>query len=108
MAVVPDYRGRFLQGHETGKNVGDRLEAGLPNITGHIRAISENIQTPNEGIATGAFYLIGTLPNLGVSQNFGGKLSYVNFDASRSSRVYGNSTTVQPPAVVVKYIIKAE
>ena len=28
------------------------------------------------------------------------------FKASRSNSIYGNSTTVQPPAVVMNYIIK--
>ena len=30
----------------------------------------------------------------------------VRFAASRSNSIYGNSTTVQPPAIVMQYIIK--
>ena len=29
------------------------------------------------------------------------------FDASRSNSIYGSSDTVQPPAVTVRYLIKA-
>lgn len=32
--------------------------------------------------------------------------SVVSFDASRSSSIYGNSTTVQPASLVLNYIIK--
>lgn len=32
--------------------------------------------------------------------------SHVTFDASRCSSIYGASSTVQPPAIVMKYIIK--
>ena len=31
---------------------------------------------------------------------------YFDFDASLSNSIYGNSNTVQPPAVVMNYIIK--
>lgn len=30
----------------------------------------------------------------------------IHFDASKSNAIYGNSDTVQPPAIVMQYIIK--
>lgn len=70
--------------------VGDYVEPGLPNITGEtgwLRSIT----------ATGCFTEGATektvFNNNGSTNN---KSTYL--DASRSSSIYGNSTTVQPPA----------
>lgn len=73
---------------------GGTISAGLPNITGYV--------------ATNSYY--GT--NSGVFQASGSNYvwkynsaSYwtqgATFDASRSSSIYGNSSTVQPPAIKV-------
>ena len=35
-------------------------------------------------------------------------LNKIIFDASRCSSIYGGSTTVQPPAVTVRYYIRAK
>ena len=32
--------------------------------------------------------------------------SLISFNTSRSNSIYGNSNTVQPPSVVMNYIIK--
>ena len=75
-------------------SVGGYVEAGLPNITGEI-----NRAVITDGFsASGAFSLSGssgTVPgyNSGAPQR-----RLVAFDASRSSSIYGNSDTVQPPA----------
>ena len=58
---------------------------------------------------SGAFQItdLGTyngLPYQGYNENTGRKVS---FDASRSSTIYGSSTTVQPSAVTVNYFIRA-
>ena len=74
--------------------VGGYVKAGLPNITGEI-----NRAVITDGFsASGAFSLSGssgTVPgyNSGAPQR-----RLVAFDASRSSSIYGNSTTVQPKA----------
>lgn len=71
-------------------NVGDDIEAGLPNITGKFNSVynSDNL--------SGAFGWQGNMPTQGPNNSsFTGGM---NFDASRSSSIYGNSTTVQPPA----------
>lgn len=75
-------------------NVGDYVEAGLPNITGWFTA--DNAGFANSG-AGGAF---GNSSNTSKNRTTGSNASYptVNFDASRSSSIYGNSTTVQPKA----------
>lgn len=93
--TVPDYRNRFLEGSTSPNKY---IEAGLPNITGYIGA----------GWMSGA----GAFKNYqywGVSGDGHGYPSTdsCSFDASRSSPIYGKSTTVQPPAATVRWLIKA-
>lgn len=69
--------------------VGKYVEAGIPNITG-------NFNPGGFSDGNGSFYISG-----GKIQSNSGSAADSNrvyFDASRSSSVYGNSTTVQPPA----------
>ena len=67
-------------------------EAGLPNITGRAGTIFQS----SDSITQGAF-TIGTngWDNKGSTGNSG---YCFNFNASRSSAVYGKSSTVQPPS----------
>lgn len=72
-----------------GTNANTTIEAGLPNITGKIGTIGIG------GTINGAFYRDGS----GGQIENGGQNDYnVSFNASRSSAIYGNSDTVQPPA----------
>lgn len=74
--------------------VGDSVEAGLPNITGGFKVAI----TPSEVSASGAF----TYANAGGSQSKDGDDSSsttFTFDASLSNSIYGNSDTVQPNAI---------
>ncbi len=100
MPNTPNYKGRFLQGVDTNTKVGDKIEAGLPNIWGDIGGTVDD----SYGRANGAFYTQGGFPDGGSTKTGG----FVHMDAARCSPIYGRSTTVQPPAVIVKYIIKAE
>ena len=81
-------------------NVGNYVAPGLPNITGEI--YNSNIaQRQNDytglNIHTGAFTVSQEYGTSGGAWNYsmGGRY---NFDASRSSSIYGSSTTVQPSA----------
>lgn len=67
-------------------DAGKYYEAGLPGITGTVG--------PIDGTATGAFRLDGIALSYGGTLMANSKAS--TFNASRSSPVYGNSTTVQP------------
>ena len=101
---VPNLIDKFIQGSTTS---GAEKEAGLPNIEG--KWDSDYVYSPYfEGTFEGAFYR-GTksgqktyTPN---SQGSG--IREFLFDASRSNAIYGNSDTVQPPALTMVYIIKA-
>ncbi len=101
-------RNRFLQGNDIGNTV---VEAGLPNITGTFIA-GYTILGPDNGRddgmpRTGAFYGKNTGTRNYAIANYNGGTLY--FDASRCSLVYRNDiTTVQPPAVTVRYYIRAK
>jgi len=78
-----------------GSNGNTTIAAGLPNITGQFVVDDQIAGTPS-----GAFYNTGTAYNYDASSS-GGNGRYLAFSATNSSSVYGNSTTVQPPAYVV-------
>lgn len=90
---------KVLQGSGT-HTAGTSVSAGLPNITGSI-ALYDVAQA--QSVANGAFTLDTTAGN----GDYTGTNSYTrkhfkaNFSASSSNSIYGNSTTVQPPAYVV-------
>lgn len=86
--------GRVLQGADSGHSAGTTIEAGLPNITGDFKT------TQWADINSGAFIRDYTAGNF-VAQGSNYPDVGVNFDASRSSSIYGNSSTVQPPAYCV-------
>ena len=102
-STVPDYRNRFLEGHAT---AGTSIAAGLPNITGKSGRFHSNVQ--NFSIETNIGALTATISGTGNGyEKYTKAMYYLNFDASKSNAIYGKSTTVQPPAVTVKFLIKA-
>ena len=103
---VPDFRNRFLEGSVTPGTV---LEAGLPDISGTFGNHGHDQDGDNGrgGKRTsGAFKIIQSWcrPSAGRDSNGG---NTVLFQASLSNSIYGRSSTVQPPAVTVRYLIKA-
>lgn len=105
-STVPDFRNRFLEGSTTPRTV---LEAGLPDISGTFGNHGHDQDGDNGrgGKRTsGAFKIIQSWcrPSAGRDSNGG---NTVLFQASLSNSIYGRSSTVQPPAVTVRYFIKA-
>lgn len=97
-------QGRVLWGADSSHTAGTTIEAGLPNITG---AINPTITTGGVRFAleesNGALYSMynqygNYLSNLSYA---GSGASRIGLDASRSNSIYGSSTTVQPPSLVV-------
>lgn len=104
--ALPNLIDRVVQGAAT---AGTYKEAGLPNVEGEITnssgyGIFDNRAT-YEYIPSGAFYKTQTSQTANYQAascpacNFG-------IDASKSNSIYGNSTTVQPPALTMLPIIK--
>ena len=91
---MPDYHNRFIEGGDTPA----KIEAGLPNINGGFFAVGWEA----EGSETsGAFYTTKRWQNVTApaGSTMGGRV--FNLDASKSNAIYGKSTTVQPPAIVL-------
>ena len=104
--LLPDFEGLFIE--NSASDTLDGVSAGLPNITAscgvdsplsfNLRIHSTNGAMSSDQSSTGSTGQIS-----GSTQTFATRL---NFDASRSNSIYGNSTTVQPPAVKLLPIIK--
>ena len=77
-----------------GTNGNTTINAGLPNITGKVGYVT------GENLQSGAFYKV-TNGRSGTYDTYWDNRGNVMFDASRSSSIYGASSTVQPPAYVV-------
>lgn len=97
--------GYFLESASSG--AGDTVAAGLPNITGELSADATNDQwalddqmsaasTSGNAVRTKS---ITKAIHDGPYKNNAGAWGGFTFDASRSNSIYGNSTTVQPPAI---------
>lgn len=109
---VPNLIDKFIQGSTTS---GEEKEAGLPNITGSISnadasqndqfltdSTSASVKTAG-ALAITAYKSRSSMSNGTDSFN---SPSGFKFDASKSNAIYGNSDTVQPPALTMVYIIK--
>lgn len=84
--------GRVLQGADEEHEAGTTIAAGLPNITGTFYS---------RGGGTEAFIDNGYVATNPGGSGTGGQVRLEDFNASRSSSIYGSSDTVQPPAYVV-------
>ena len=106
-STVPDLRGRVLQERDTSHAVGQKIEAGLPNITGD--AHIDYAWFRGSAYAHGSFGAGNSLvSNITTAGNDVRRTCYwIDFNASRSNPVYGASETVQPPAYAVRYLIRA-
>lgn len=112
---LPDLAGRFAQGSMT---PGQKIEEGLPNITGTINnqfpadtTFSFGGEWPIAGTSNpGALTSKGNLTNKAIAESSwtgGSVLGSISFDAGRSNSIYGASATVQPPALTLLPCIKA-
>ena len=96
---LPNLTDRFLQGSSISGTVKD---AGLPNITGYFNPFAEGSTATD-----GSFYVIRSTQNgWGTTSGIDSDNCLVGFDASRSSSIYGSSSTVQPPALTCLICIK--
>ena len=99
---LPNSHRRFMEGTTSAGEVGQYVNAGLPNITGDMGmalflGIAENQS------AKGALSLLDV--SSGASSG-GGKSRRVKFDASRVTPLFGASRTIQPDSSRSYYVIK--
>lgn len=101
-ATMPDFLDKTVWGGSTI----EEKSAGLPNIKGtfsvnpRINGNSNSLAVNNRNIS-GAFYNTNDSSTYQSVSTVAGNAGsgVLNLDASRSSSIYGNSTTVQPPAI---------
>ena len=96
---LPNLTDKFIQGSNT---AGTNKKAGVPNVWGEfaLRGAEELLHK------NGAFYNGGQYKDPYNGNGDRNSSAIVRFDANRCNTVYGNSTTVQPPALTMRYIIK--
>lgn len=95
----------YVRGASGQSEAGSYVKEGLPNITGSLTSNDEfGLFAPMETIANGAF-VRGTVA--GQRRGSNGASTFnptsVNFDASRSNSIYGNSNHVTPETSVVLF-----
>lgn len=100
---LPDLTDKTVWGGDSDA-VGGYKEAGLPNVTGQLRAV--RVQAPTDDTIYGAFEFSNWGGNYMQSTSEGSREAAISFSAARSNAIYGNSTTVQPPAAVLQFCIK--
>ena len=106
--TLPNLIDRFLEGSSA---AGEYVSAGLPNIIGTTKvAYGENNKTTNVGALQTDIYTIGYANGRQDGGNgYDGEpiqSAILTFNASKSNTIYGLSSTVQPPALTMRYIIK--
>ena len=87
--------------------LGDLVEAGLPNIKGTLNNnAGDECFYKNSATGTGAIYPLNAhTSHRGTNSNGADTTRGFGFDASRSSSIYGKSSTVQPQTIKVLYYI---
>lgn len=104
---LPDFRDKTLWG--ANGNLMAILAAGLPNATGSVTAMADRTRWVSFRSFSGAIQAAGS-NNPAVSDEYythyiGGYNGFT-VNLSKSNSIYGNSTTVQPPAIAVNIFIK--
>lgn len=106
---IPNLIEKFIEGSDN--NIGTVIEAGLPNIQGYLALHASevaNIIYTESGCFQGSagdsnnYRSPANLPSSSGASSYG----VIHFNASNSSSIYGNSNTVQPPALTMSYCIK--
>ena len=106
---LPNLTDRFLQGSTTSGTV---KNAGLPNITGELSAAPRfvgGVRQDSVYARAGAFSYAGSegwFSDLTTESAQGYIWPGIKLDASKSSSIYGNSSTVQPSALTCLICIK--
>ena len=90
---LPDYRDRWGVFAGTTHETGEKVEEGLPNITGYFTSMQKNIG--------GAFSADSGITAACMISSAGNSFGTTRLDASRSSSVYGASDHVTPASIAL-------
>lgn len=96
---LPNLINKFAEG---GSGSGTYIDAGLPNITGTWGSGWSNGDSRQSGAFTRSYASGGSSATNGTN----GFTNWLSFNASNSNSIYGNSETVQPPALTMLPVIK--
>ena len=99
--TLPDFRNRFIEGSTT---AGTRKNAGLPNITGTVNNSNVSSVFDATGSYAGAFSVYSTKKSSYMTAGVGA--GTLDFKASKSSSIFGASSTVQPASLSALILIK--
>ena len=97
----------WIKGKDGTETVGTYLDAGLPNITGSATTTYSVIRSNVTGALYGSTADTGTNPTSSPAFPNTVTTGKINFDASHSNSIYGNSTTVQPESIIGMWLVKA-
>lgn len=102
-------KGAFIEGADDSHKAGDKLDAGLPNITGEVKPVDLDYGWGAGTEASGAFSDYHRwFSHIGGNDWSGDRGNGFTFDASRCSPIYGKSDTVQPKAYVSHYWLRVK
>ena len=96
--------GVFAAAATTEGEINKYYNAGLPNITGYASPRKDGYD--GGGLADGAFWLTSDTASAGHPATETGPGTRINFDASRSSAIYGASDTVTPNHVRKRWFVQ--
>lgn len=111
--ILPNFNNLFIESCLTAPYVLEKVEAGLPNFVGtvgYIRSTAMSDSLINSILASTSALkwkekrTDGKENNLSTTSS--NSMADLTLDASRQNPIYGNSSTVQPPAVKLLPIIK--
>ncbi len=115
--LLPDFEGLFIE--NSASNTLDGVSAGLPNLSGSIGNIAStqmsatsynNYENSNSALKWTNFLSDNPAENqmsiIPITASGYKTFHRINLDGSRQNSIYGNSSTVQPPAVKLIPIIK--
>ena len=107
---LPGGQGNFLQGYLSNVPIGSKVSPGLPNITGSASFSYGATGERPGGFRSGSGALgVSMRAQMSFLRDSGTTLEVyenVTLNASNSNSIYGKSASVQPPAIMVAYIIK--
>lgn len=95
---LPNLSDRFIQGSNT---VGTVKSAGLPNIVGGVSVVTGGVNATSGAFTTNTNWTVEH-----INAPLHGQDNGLEFNAGLVNSIYGNSNTVQPPALTMRYIIK--